>query len=108
MRLAYLYQPVDDLDAAVAFHRDELGLEEAWREGGEAVALWLPGREVQIMVATDGLPPGAMYEVDDVDAWASQHPGLAVAVERFAIPGGTVIGYEGPGGHVFYVFDTRG
>jgi catechol 2,3-dioxygenase-like lactoylglutathione lyase family enzyme len=105
MKLAYLYLPVADLDEAVAFHRDRLGLEEAWREGDEAVALWLPDRSAQIMVATDGLPAGPMYEVDEVDSWVAAHADIDVAVERFEIPGGAVVGLAGPGGHVFYVFD---
>lgn len=105
MKLAYLYQPVTDLDAAVAFYRDQFGLEETWREGDEAVGIQLPGGQTQIMVATDGLPPGPMYEVDDVDAWAARHPALEATIARFEIPGGAVIGFIGPGGHTFYVFD---
>lgn len=105
MKLTFLYSSVTDLDEAVAFHRDGLGLEEAWRMEDDSVAFSLPDDEVQLMVGTDGQPSGPMYLVDDADAWVRDHPAVAVAVPRYEIPGGAVIGLEGPGGNVFYVFD---
>lgn len=105
MKLAYLYLPVSDVDAAVAFHLDQLGLEEAWREDDGTVAVWLPDRSAQIMIGSDELPAGPMYEVDDVDAWVADHAGIEIEVERFEIPGGAVVGLSGPAEHVFYVFD---
>jgi hypothetical protein len=50
VKLTFLYQSVDDLDAALAFYRDVLGLAEAWREGDTTVAFELPGSPVQLMV----------------------------------------------------------
>ena len=69
MKLTFLYSSVTDLDEAVAFHRDGLGLEEAWRMEDDSVAFSLPDDEVQLMVGTDGQPSGPMYLVDDADAW---------------------------------------
>jgi hypothetical protein len=105
MKLTYLYYPADDLAAAVAFHRDELGLSEAWREGVDTVAFWLPDHSAQIMVSTPDQPAGPMYLVEDVRAWLGAHPAVKVAVERFEIPGGSVAGLAGPNDYIFYVFD---
>lgn len=43
MQLTFMYQSVDDLPAALAFYRDALGFQEAWREGDSTVAFELPG-----------------------------------------------------------------
>ena len=105
MRLTFVYQPVEDVEGAAAFYRDELGFEEAWRDGGITVAFWLPGRPAQVMCSTTEQPPGPMYLVDDLDAWVRDHPDVPVTVERYAIPGGAVAGFGAPGGSTFYVFD---
>ena len=105
MKLVYINQPVSDLQAAVGFYRDVLGFEEAWREGEGTVSFHVPGRFAQVMLVSDGLPPGPMYQVDDADGWVAAHPDVPVRVPRLAIPGGAVIGLEGPGGNLFYVFD---
>lgn len=69
MKLAFLYHPVKDLKAAVAYYRDVLGYEEAWREGEHTAALKLPGTDVQLMIEDEdeGLPAGGMFVVDSVD-----------------------------------------
>ncbi len=105
MKLTFLYQPVVDLAEAAAFHRDRLGFDEAWREGDDTVAFWLPDRSAQLMVSTTPQPAGPMYLVDSVDAWVRDHPDIVTAVEKFEIPGGSVAGFAAPGGNTFYVFD---
>ncbi len=105
MKLTFIYQPIEELDEAVAFHRDGLGFEEAWREGEDTVAFWLPGRPAQIMLSTTRQPPGPMYLVDSLDAWIGDHPGIVAIIEKYTIPGGSVAGFEAPGGNIFYVFD---
>ncbi|WP_380168070.1 VOC family protein [Jannaschia sp. R86511] len=105
MKLTYLYLPVTDLGAAVAFYRDQLGLQEVWREGETTVAFAAADGSVELMVDTEDYPPGPMYLVDDVLAWREAHAGVPVRVPRYDIPGGTVEGYEDPAGNVFYVFD---
>lgn len=105
MKLSYLYVPVPDLPSAVAFYRDQLGLQESWREGESTVAFATPDGSVELMVDTEGYPPGPMYQVDDVVAWQAAHEAVPVRVPRYEIPGGSVAGFEDPGGNVFYVFD---
>jgi catechol 2,3-dioxygenase-like lactoylglutathione lyase family enzyme len=105
VKLRFVYQPVENVEEAAAFYRETLGFEEAWREGGITVAFWLPGRPAQVMLSTTKQPTGPMYLVDDLDAWVEDHPGIAVTIEKYAIPGGSVAGFEGPGGNTFYVFD---
>jgi catechol 2,3-dioxygenase-like lactoylglutathione lyase family enzyme len=106
VKLTFIYQPIADLGGAVAFYRDQLGFDEAWRESDETVAFWLPDRSAQIMLTTtDTGPAGPMYLVDSVDGWMQDHSGVAVSIEKIEIPGGSVAGFAAPGGHTFYVFD---
>ncbi len=105
MKLRFIYQPIEDLADAVAFHRDALGLDEAWREGPSTVAFWLPDRSAQLMLSTTKQPPGPMYLVDDLDAWMEHHGDVEVSIEKYEIPGGAVAGFTAPGGNAFYVYD---
>ena len=105
MKLTFLYQPVEEVEEAAAFHRDTLGFEEAWRDGGITVAFWLPGRPAQVMLSTTEQPAGPMYRVDSLDAWIRDHPDVPLTIETYPIPGGSVAGFEAPGGSTFYVFD---
>ena len=105
MKLTFLYHPTTDLTAAAAFHRDQLGLSEAWREGAETIAFWLPERKAQIMVSTTQQPAGPMYLVDSVQDWLSAHPEIDILVETYESPGGSVVGLTGADDYVFYVFD---
>jgi hypothetical protein len=105
MKLRFIYQPVADLGEAVAFHRDDLGFDEAWREGEDTVAFWLPDRSAQVMLSTTEQPAGPMYLVDDLDAWMLEHSGVGTSVARYEIPGGSVAGFSAPGGNIFYVYD---
>jgi catechol 2,3-dioxygenase-like lactoylglutathione lyase family enzyme len=105
VKLTFLYQPVVDLQESVAFYRDQWGLEEAWREDDDTVSFWLPDRSAQFMVSTTPQPAGPMFLVESVDTWVRDHPDIATAVEKFQIPGGSVIGLAAPHGNTFYVFD---
>ena len=105
MKLTFLYHPIKDVAEAATFHRDVLGLTEAWREGTDTVAFWLPDRSAQIMASTTEIPAGPMFLVDSVGGWLGEHPEIDVVVDRYEIPGGSVVGLTGPNGYVFYVFD---
>ena len=105
MKLTFIYEPVVDLVEAVAFHRDRLGFEEAWREGEDTVSFWLPDRSAQIMLSTTDQPAGPMFLVKSLDGWIREHPDMTAAVEKYEIPGGSVAGFDAPSGNIFYVFD---
>lgn len=111
MQLTFMYQAVKDLPAALAFYRDELGLDEAWREGDATVAFELPGSPVQLMV---DVPPddgerwtsGLFFMVDDVAKFLTEHPNLRVLGEPIDMPDGSVATFADPAGNVFHVGDT--
>lgn len=63
MKLLFLYHPVENLKESLAFYRDVLGFEEAWREGEHTVALKLHDSNVQLMIEDDemDLGPGGYF-----------------------------------------------
>ena len=69
MKLSFLCHPTKDLKSSLSFYREQLGLEEAWREGTHTVALKLEGiNEVQLMIEIDeDVPAGGVFIVDDVN-----------------------------------------
>lgn len=110
MKLTYLYQPVKDLPAAVAFYRDTLGLDESWREGETTAAFRLPGTEIELMldVPPDDGPqwkPGGFFQVDSVDRFLADHPGLTPAADPIDIPGGRSASFLDPSGNVLHLLD---
>ena len=107
MKLEFWYAPVADLPAALAFYRDRLGWEEAWREGETSVSLKLPGSDVQLMLdVSDEFPAGPMFVVDSLrDFRAGRGDGLDWRFEPFEIPGGQLGGFSDGTGNVVYVMD---
>jgi len=108
MKLEFLYAPTHDLQAALALYRDELGWEEAWREGDSTVSLKLPGTDVQLMLdATD--PDGAfgpIFVLDDAKRFFAERPAaLRASAEPDEIPGGFLATFEDPSGNTIYVMD---
>ncbi|MCW5953041.1 MAG: VOC family protein [Propionibacteriaceae bacterium] len=89
----------------MAFYRDLLGWEEAWREGGDTVAFHIPDSAVQVMVSVSDDPPGAMYRVGDLVAFLAENPDLDVFSPPTGIPGGQVAGVRDAGGNEVYFFD---
>lgn len=113
MKLAFIYQPVDDMAAALAFYRDQLGLAEAWREGEATVAFELPGSPVQLMLdlPPDDHPrwgPGAFFQVDDVDAFVKNHPDFHWLGETMDLPDGRQASFADPAGNVIHLLDQSG
>jgi catechol 2,3-dioxygenase-like lactoylglutathione lyase family enzyme len=112
VKLTFLYQSVDDLDAALAFYRDVLGLAEAWREGDTTVAFELPGSPVQLIVDVrpDDHPKwgsGMFLQVDDVDAFVGQHPSLKWLDDPIDVPDGRAATFSDPAGNTIHIFDER-
>lgn len=110
MELSFLYVPVPDLTPALAFYRDSLDLEEAWREGDTTVAFRLPGSDVELMIDADpalpqGLTPGGFFRVDDLDAWLAERSSVRLVQEPFPMPGGRAASVADPAGNTVYVFE---
>ena len=110
MKLTYLYQPVTSLKESVAFYRDELGLEESWREGDTTAAFKLPGSEIELMLDSsgDGGPEwgaGGFYEVESVDTFVAEHPNLRWVGEVGELPGGKNAAFLDPSGNTVHLFD---
>jgi catechol 2,3-dioxygenase-like lactoylglutathione lyase family enzyme len=109
MRLEFLNVPPRDLQASLALYRDELGWEEAWREGDSTVSLRLPGSDVPLMlVAGDGAESafGPLFVLDDVRRFNAQRPrGLRVTAEPQEIPGGYLATFVDPSGNAIYVMN---
>jgi catechol 2,3-dioxygenase-like lactoylglutathione lyase family enzyme len=107
VKLEFWYAPVADLPAALAFYRDRLGWDEAWREGDTTVSLQLPGTDVQLMLdAAEKFPAGPMFVVDSVRDFQAGHEGsLRWRFPPFEIPGGLLGGVEDDWGNVLYVLD---
>jgi predicted enzyme related to lactoylglutathione lyase len=110
MKLEFLYAPTRDLQASLALYRDELGWDEAWREGESTVSLKVPGSDVQLMLdaidANDATGFGPVFVVDDVKRFTSGRPrGLRVTSEPQEIPGGYLATFADPSGNTIYVMD---
>ncbi|MET1006168.1 MAG: VOC family protein [Propionibacteriaceae bacterium] len=108
MKLEFLLVPTSDLGASLALYRDELGWQEAWREGDATVVLKMPGTEVQLMLdANDPTAPvGPLFIVDNLKDFHSGRPGgLRVTAEPEPIPGGFLATYADPAGTTLYVMD---
>jgi len=72
MELTYLYHPVKDIAKAVAFYRDVLGWDEAWRMGDDTAAMQIPNSAVMVMLAIDADPSArssGFFGIDDLDAF---------------------------------------
>ena len=86
MKLTFLYHPVSDLKEALAFYRDVLGWDEAWRMGDVTVAMQIPGSEVQVMLdasdADDAKGPSGFFEVDTVDDFYEANRERVTFVEK--------------------------
>lgn len=110
MKLELIYMPVPDLGPALAFYRDTLGFDEAWREGDSTVGLQLPESAVVLMVDldVDGVP-GPMFMTPSVNDFLDHHgEAIDVVVGPMEIPDGHLAGFRDPGGNVIYVLDQSG
>jgi predicted enzyme related to lactoylglutathione lyase len=108
VKLEFLYRPVPDLEQALAFYRDRLGWEEAWREGEATVSLTMPGTEVQLMLDAqpETTPPGPLFVVESVrDLFEARRAEIDFTSEPMAIPGGYLVGFSDPWGNAVYVMD---
>src|SRR5262245_55307447 len=83
-RIGNVLHPVGDVEGAVAFYRDALGLGLRFADGDRYAALDAGGTTLALVGATEDLTGGiaaASFRVDDVDA----------ALGAFTAAGGTVL-----------------
>jgi predicted enzyme related to lactoylglutathione lyase len=109
-KLAILYVPVHDLKSALAFYRDRMGLEEAWREGEGTVAFKLSGTDVELMidlVDEGGVEKtGPMFILPSVDRYYEENQGTMEFVRKPAdIPPGRMAIVKDPSGNLIYFID---
>jgi catechol 2,3-dioxygenase-like lactoylglutathione lyase family enzyme len=72
MDLTFLYHPVKDVEKAVAFYRDVLGWDEAWRMGDDTAAMQIPNSPIMVMLSIDQDPTAqasGFFGVEDIDAF---------------------------------------
>jgi predicted enzyme related to lactoylglutathione lyase len=109
MKLHFIYQPAEDFKASLAFYRDTLGWEEAWREGESTAAFRIPGNEVQILLDKDpreAQVSGPMFLVDSVDEFYQQNAGkLHFVKEPSDIPPGRYGAFKDASGNIIRLFD---
>jgi predicted enzyme related to lactoylglutathione lyase len=109
-KLTWVYMPVADLKSALRFYRDQLGLEESWREGETTVAFKLPDSDVERMVdQAQTVPPnqpGPYFFIDSVDSlYSTQQGKIEFVAEPMDIPGGRLVSAKDPAGNMIYFAD---
>lgn len=107
MRIHYLYHPVSDLEASVAFYRDVLGWDEAWRMGEVTAAMAIPHSELTVMLdaVDDENGPSGFFEVDDVDAfYAENRDRIDFESPPADVPPVRYLAFRDPGGNLIRLF----
>jgi catechol 2,3-dioxygenase-like lactoylglutathione lyase family enzyme len=109
VRLAFVYCPVNDVEAALRFYRDLLGFEVAWREGETTVGLRLPDTDVRLMLDHDDAEDnraGPVFLVTSVDAfWREHRETVRFIRQPVDIPGGRWAVFQDPSGHPVRILD---
>jgi lactoylglutathione lyase len=100
-----LYVP--DLDAGLAFYRDQLGHELIWRTT-TAAGLRIPASEAEIVLQTEDPEPEIDFTVESADAAADRIVacGGRIAVPPFDIQIGRCVVVEDPWGNRLVLLDT--
>ena len=98
---------VSDLDAGLAFYRDQLGHEIIWRTG-ESVGLRLPGTDAEIVLHTERTEPEIDLKVQAAEAAAARFEaaGGKILVPPFDIQIGRAVVVEDPWGNRFVLLDA--
>jgi catechol 2,3-dioxygenase-like lactoylglutathione lyase family enzyme len=108
MKLRFFYQPVRDIEAALAFYCGVLGFEEGWREGSTTASVTLPGAQIGMLLDEDANEPpgGPFFVVDDVVAYYEQNRDrLDFAGEPSPIGPGMYARFTDPSGNVIRIMD---
>lgn len=109
-KLHALYLPVSELNSALQFYRDQIGLEEIWREGDLAIAFQLPETDVQLIIGqvTEQSPvvAGPVFIIPSVDTlYATEQSTFEFAGMPVDIPSGRLSAVKDPCGNRLYFID---
>jgi predicted enzyme related to lactoylglutathione lyase len=98
--------PVPDLDAGLAFYRDQLGHELIWRTA-MAVGLRLPHTDAELVLQRERPEPEVDLLVDSADEAAQriQAAGGSVIIPPFDIPIGRCVVVADPWGNQLVLLD---
>lgn len=108
MKLVFLCHPVDNIKESLAYYRDTLGFEEAWREGEHTVALQIPDSEVRLLIEDDEkeLGAGGIFLVESVDSFFNEkNDALEFVKEPIDIPPGRYAIYKDTSGNPIRIID---
>jgi catechol 2,3-dioxygenase-like lactoylglutathione lyase family enzyme len=109
---SFIIMPVHDMQSALAFYRDQLGLIEAWREGKSSVAFQLPNTDVQLLVSLvergSPLTAGPGFIIPSADEFYAAHQGkldfLSAPVDT---PPGRLVIAKDPAGNTLQFLSIR-
>ena len=109
-KLCFIYMPVHDIKSALKFYRDQLDLEESWREGDLTVAFKLPGTEIELMLdqIVEGSPEaaGPVFILPSADAFYNAQQGQIEFIGKPSdIPGGRWVAARDVSGNGLYFLD---
>jgi len=98
---------VPDLEAGIAFYRDQLGHSLIWRTE-KAVGLQMPGTDAELVLQTEDRVQEVDFLVDSVDAAATRikEAGGRIIVSPFDIQIGRCVVVQDPWGNLLVLLDT--
>jgi lactoylglutathione lyase len=102
---------VPDLEAALSFYRDGLGLEPAWRRGHDSAGLRMDSSDTELVLAQESGAPETDLLVDSVDSACRvfQQAGGKVVKPPFDITIGKCAVLRDPWGNPLVILDmTKG
>ena len=105
-----VYLPAREMNSALQFYRDQVGLEEVWREGDLAIAFQLPQTDVQLIIGqiTENGPAvaGPVFVIPSVDElYATESGTLEFAGMPVDISPGRLGVAKDPSGNNLYFID---
>lgn len=110
-RLHAVYLPVHEMNRTLTFYRDQVGLQEAWREDNLAIAFLLPATDAQLIIGrVTGESPavaGPVFVIPSVDKFYMREQGKIEFVgEPVDIPPGRLATAKDPSGNCLYFLDV--
>lgn len=98
---------VSDLDAGLAFYRDQLGHDLIWRTK-DSVGLRMPDTDTEIVLHTESQEPEIDLKVESADVAAArfEKAGGKIVVPPFDIQIGRAVVVQDPWGNQFVLLDT--